>query len=85
MYLQEKQEEIKSISNSIEPDTYVELVCEIATSLMQEKLSDRYVCYVNEDTTDQLYTNEGQNIFNEMIDTAEEIVSLCGIKSRGGM
>jgi len=39
MYLQEKQEEIKSISNSIEPDTYVELVCEIATSLMQEKLS----------------------------------------------
>ena len=64
-------------------DEYIEYSSELAENLMQKKLGKEYERYVyyNVDGNSS-YTEEGQDIFNDILDAVELCLSDVGIYSK---
>ena len=60
-------------------DQYIEYTCEVADKIMQMKFGKSYNRYVKNIGKDITYTDEGQNIFNEILDNVEEFLADVGI------
>mgnify|MGYP003137514642 FL=1 len=56
-------------------DQYIELTCDIADWIMQERYKGNYKRYIYTDEYDTInYTDKGQDIFNELIGTVESVL-----------
>jgi len=54
---------------------FIEVTCEIADKLLQERLGDKYA----QIKTEHSYTEEGQEHFNQLLDEVEVIFESVGI------
>ena len=62
-------------------DDYIAISCEMADDLMQKKLGKEYERYVHYDVDgNSSYTEEGQDIFNNILDAVELCLSDVGIR-----
>jgi len=62
-------------------DEYIEYTCEQADKIMQMKLGkdyDNYIVY-NDEGKETSYTEEGQDIFIEILNSVEQCLSDVGI------
>ncbi len=56
-------------------DQYIELTCDIADWIMQERYGDDYEKYIYIDEYKTInYTDKGQDIFNELIGAVESVL-----------
>ena len=60
-------------------DKYIEYTCEQADIIMQMKLGKSYTTYVKNIGKETSYTEEGQDIFNNILDAVELCLSDIGI------
>ena len=61
--------------NLISSDQYIELTCDIADWIMQERYGDDYENYIYTDEYNTInYTEKGQDIFNGLIGTVESVL-----------
>jgi len=54
---------------------FIEVTCELADKLLQERLGDKYA----QIKTEHSYTEEGQEHFNQLLDEVEVIFESVGI------
>ena len=71
------------ISNNtyLTADQYIEYSCEVADKIMQMKMGEEYYAqytYMDKDNV-VCYTDEGQDIFNDILTHVEEFLSDVGI------
>ena len=62
-------------------DEYIEYTCEQADKIMQMKLSkdyDNYIVY-DDEGKETSYTEEGQDIFNDILNAVEQCLADVGI------
>ena len=62
-------------------DEYIEYTCEQADKIMQMKLGkdyDNYIVY-DDEGKETSYTEEGQDIFNDILNAVEQCLSDVGI------
>jgi hypothetical protein len=65
----------------ISAEEYIEYTSELADDLMQKKLGKEYERYVHYDVDgNSSYTEEGQDIFNNILDAVELCLSDVGIR-----
>ena len=70
------------ISNNtyLSQEEYIEYYSELADNLMQKKLGKEYKRYVHYDVEgNSSYTEEGQDIFNDILDAVDIFLSDVGI------
>ena len=70
------------ISNNtyLSQEEYIEYYSELADNLMQKKLGKEYKRYVHYDAEgNSSYTEEGQDIFNDILDAVDIFLSDVGI------
>ena len=60
-------------------DEYIEYTCEQADKIMQMKLGKSYTTYVKNTGKETSYTEEGQDIFNDILNAVEQCLSDVGI------
>tara|TARA_A100001388_G_C28418610_1_gene334012 strand:+ start:322 stop:564 length:243 start_codon:yes stop_codon:yes gene_type:complete len=62
-------------------DEYIEYTCEQADKIMQMKLGKDYDSYITYDEAgkETSYTEEGQDIFNDILNAVEQCLSDVGI------
>ena len=71
---------MKILDNTyLSADQYIEYSCEVADKIMQMKYGKSYIRYVKNIDKNISYTDEGQNIFNEILDNVEEFLADVGI------
>ena len=64
-------------------DEYIEYSCELADDLMQKKLGKEYERYVHYNVDgNSSYTEEGQDIFEEILSSVEQCLSDVGIYNK---
>ena len=64
-------------------DEYIEYTCEQADTIMQMKLGKDYDNYIVYDVDgNSSYTEEGQDIFNDILDAVELCLSDVGIYNK---
>ena len=71
---------MKILDNTyLSADQYIEYSCEVADKIMQMKYGKSYIRYVKNIDKNISYTDEGQNIFNEiLVNARDQIVRLQG-------
>jgi hypothetical protein len=52
-------------------DQYIELTCDIADWIMQERYGDKYENYIIEEDETISFTEKGQDIFNNLVEEVE--------------
>ncbi len=52
-------------------DHYIELTCDIADWIMQERYGDKYENYIKEEDETISFTDKGQDIFNNLVEEVE--------------
>ena len=57
--------------NLIPCDQYIELTCDIADWIMQERYKGNYKKYIIEDDEKVCFTEKGQEIFNDLVEQVE--------------
>ncbi len=57
--------------NLIPCDQYIELTCDIADWIMQERYKGNYKKYIIEDDETISFTEKGQDIFNNLVEEVE--------------
>ena len=60
-------------------DKYIEYTCEQADIIMQMKLGKSYTTYVKNIGKETSYTEEGQDIFNDILNAVEQCLADVGI------
>ena len=60
-------------------DEYIEYTCEQADKIMQMKLGKSYTTYVKNIGKETTYTEEGQDIFNDILGYVENLLADIGI------
>ena len=72
---------MKMVNVYLSADEYIEYTCEQADKIMQMKLGkdyDNYIVYSNP-SLEISYTEEGQDIFNDILYAVEQCLSDVGI------
>jgi hypothetical protein len=64
----------------IEASKFIELTCDFADEIMQKQLGDEYDNYIQgNDDLGYSYTEDGQDIFNELLADVEQFLDKFGI------
>lgn len=66
---------------NIIPESYIGLTCDLADHIMQQKLGKDYEKYITESDSEVMYTEQGQNIFEEILGEVEGLFSTYKIEN----
>ena len=73
---QEAQKRIDELMIGVPSEIYVEHTCDFADKIMQDRLGKSYNSYLlGNDELGYAYTEDGQGIFNEILDDVESFLA----------
>ena len=77
---QEAQKRIDELMIGVPSEIYVEHTCDFADQIMQDRLGKSYYSYLlGNDEVGYSYTEDGQGIFNEILDDVESFLAKLNV------
>ena len=77
---QEAQKKMNKPMIGVPAEIYVEHTCEFADQIMQDRLGKSYYSYLlGNDEVGYSYTEDGQGIFNEILDDVESFLAKLNV------